>query len=50
MHFVIPFITPEKAISYINELDSAKSIGIDGLGHRNIKLAVQCIYHHPLQP
>ena len=43
IHFVIPFITSEQVFVHINELDSTKATGLDGLGPRIIKLVAQAL-------
>ena len=41
--FNIPFITTEQVSTYIKRLDSSKATGLDGLGPRLLKLAVNCL-------
>ena len=41
--FNIPFITNEQVSTYIKRLDSSKATGLDGLGPRLLKLAVNCL-------
>ena len=41
--FNMPFITTEQVTSYINKLDSSKATGLDTLGPRILKLAVNCL-------
>ena len=41
--FNILFITTEQVSTYIKRLDSSKATGLDGLGQRLLKLAVNCL-------
>ncbi|MEW8545919.1 MAG: endonuclease/exonuclease/phosphatase family protein, partial [Candidatus Thiodiazotropha sp.] len=41
--FDIPLITTDQVQSFIQNLDSSKATGIDGIGPRIIKLAVNCL-------
>ena len=41
--FQMPFITSEQVCSFIDELDSSKATGLDGLGPRILKLESSCL-------
>lgn len=42
-YFMIPSITCEQVLAFINKLDSTKATGIDGLGPRIIKMAASIL-------
>lgn len=43
VHFKIPRITPSQVVAFINALDPTKATGVDGLGPKILKMAVQIL-------
>ena len=43
IYFDIPSITTEQVLSFIGSFDTSKATGLDGIGHKIIKMAANCL-------